>query len=96
MRYLVRSLLLLFFVSQNMAWAQQWYWQNPYPQSNSLLAARFINVDTGWVVGDAGTILRTNDGGQTWVWQRSSNEESYSDAVFLENLSGWVVGGNST
>src|SRR5687768_11907495 len=43
-----------------------WQWGNPTPQGNTLRAIDF-NAGVGYAVGDAGTVLRTDDGGQTWL-----------------------------
>ncbi len=48
-----------------------WFWQNPLPQGNTLRAVHFVNATTGTAVGEAGTILRTTDGGSSWVIQTS-------------------------
>ena len=44
----------------------QWRWQNPLPEGNNLRDATLVNANTGTLVGDYGTIVRTTDGGQTW------------------------------
>src|SRR4051812_33221922 len=43
-----------------------WFWGNPTPQGNSLRALDFLS-GRGYAVGDAGTALRTDDGGATWT-----------------------------
>jgi hypothetical protein len=53
-------LLLLF----NPCEAQSgWFWQNPLPQGNTLLATFFTDTDNGTAVGYLGTIIHTTDGG---------------------------------
>ena len=42
----------------------QWHWQNPLPQGNSLESVFFTDSNTGYAVGDAGTILKNN---QRWI-----------------------------
>ena len=49
----------------------QWRWQNPLPQGNNLRAASLVNANTGTLVGDYGTIVRTTDGGNNWTIQSS-------------------------
>jgi photosystem II stability/assembly factor-like uncharacterized protein len=44
----------------------RWFWQNPYPQGNSLQAADFAG-DTGWAVGQGGAVVRTLSGGAFWA-----------------------------
>ena len=52
----------------------------------------FINADTGTVVGDDGTIIRTTDGGTTWTPQ-TSGVTTVLRCVFFSNAdSGTVVG----
>ena len=43
-----------------------WFWGNPTPQGNTLRALEFLS-GRGYAVGDAGTALRTDDGGATWA-----------------------------
>ena len=43
-----------------------WQWGNPTPQGNTLRASDF-NAGVGYAIGDAGTALRTDDGGETWL-----------------------------
>src|SRR5437763_13675335 len=45
----------------------QWHWQNPLPQGNNLRGASFVDANTGTVVGEYGTIVRTTDGGNSWT-----------------------------
>ena len=42
-----------------------WFWGNPAPQGNALRALDFLS-GRGYAMGDAGTALRTDDGGATW------------------------------
>src|SRR4051812_40409760 len=42
-----------------------WNWGNPQPQGNTLHAVEFAG-GTGYAAGDFGTLLRTQDGGNTW------------------------------
>jgi len=43
-----------------------WFWGNPGPQGNTLRALDFLS-GRGYAIGDAGTALRTDDGGATWA-----------------------------
>src|SRR4051812_1502102 len=43
-----------------------WAWGNPTPQGNTLHAIDFVQ-GRGYAAGDAGTVLRTDDGGATWT-----------------------------
>ena len=43
-----------------------WFWGNPAPQGNALKAVDFAGA-RGYAVGNAGTALRSDDGGLTWT-----------------------------
>lgn len=60
---------------------------------NSYLTdTHFINADTGWVVGKGPTILKTTNGGISWISQSSSISEDVLSVYFLDSLNGWVGG----
>ena len=54
----------------------------------------FINPDKGWVVGMDSTIMRTEDGGQTWLKcnLHISNNPYLRSVQFIDELRGWTVG----
>lgn len=43
--------------------------QASVPVSVSLVGIKFVNEQDGWAVGHSGVVLRTRDGGKTWVKQ---------------------------
>ena len=51
-------------------------------QNAPLRAIAFVDANTGWAVGDLGTILATADGGRTWQVQRRGGERAALLAVF--------------
>src|SRR5713101_8253292 len=60
------SFILIIILSNTILSQQAWQWINPKPQGNDLFGVYFINRDTGFCVGDVGTIMRTSNGGATW------------------------------
>ena len=44
-----------------------WYWGSPAPQGQNLAAVAFDGTTTGYAVGALGTVVRSEDGGQTWT-----------------------------
>lgn len=50
----------------------------------------------GWVAGASGLILRTDDGGSSWVIQKSGTEEELVDVFFVDQTYGWIVGASGT
>ncbi|MBT7097442.1 hypothetical protein HN937_08710, partial [Candidatus Poribacteria bacterium] len=61
-----------------------------------LMGGAFVDENTGWAVGAAGTILATTDGGASWDTQTSKVTVDIQDAYFLTEKVGWAVGNNST
>lgn len=83
------SNVLLF--SQN-----DWSWQNPLPQGNTLYSVSFADSLIGWAVGEHGTIIKSTDGGETWSLQQSTiTERLHSVHAFNEN-SVYAVSENGT
>jgi len=60
--------------------------------SHNLTGLRFVDSDTGWIVGAQGTILHTGDGGVTWVPQTSGVKANLMGLAFADRSHGWVVG----
>ena len=59
---------------------------------NQLRAVWFTDSDTGIVAGDQGTILRTTDGGESWVAQDSGVSETLLNVSFSDASNGTAVG----
>jgi photosystem II stability/assembly factor-like uncharacterized protein len=62
----------------------RWVWQNPKPQGNTLYGVSFTNANTGTATGDNGTILRTTDGGNTWIIQTSGTTNTLYGVCFID------------
>jgi photosystem II stability/assembly factor-like uncharacterized protein len=50
----------------------------------------------GWAVGDAGTIVHTEDAGASWSRQTSNTSFNLRAVWFTSSNEGWAVGGNGT
>jgi len=64
--------------------------------SYDLLSASFPNDQSGWVCGRWGTILHTEDGGKTWVPQKSDTDFTLVSIHFVDSSTGWAVGDSGT
>ena len=90
----VALLLTLVLPQVTNAQSSDWAWQNPLPQGNDLNAVQFVNTQAGRIVGDAGTVLHTTDGGSSWTSQVSDSQVDLLDVSFIDDLHGWAAGGS--
>src|SRR3989304_6408024 len=90
---LAYTLLGAYFVSTSSVVGQtHWEWQNPWPQGSDIWAVCFVNADSGFTVGQAGTINRTTDGGVTWLHCKSGTVADLFDVSFSDAYHGTAVG----
>ena len=68
----------------------------PVGTTQNLKDLFFINSETGWVVGSGSTILKTTDGGETWIAQQPNINQNISSVFFLDESFGWAGCGNGT
>ena len=61
-----------------------------------LEAVYFIDKKNGWIVGDKGSIFRTDNGGITWLKLSSKTTVRLQAVQFVDSKTGWVVGDNRT
>ena len=62
-------------------------------QRNTFRDALFLDEQHGWIAGDNGTLLSTEDGGKTWQRLQSGTTQRIIDVYFasLEPKWGWVM-----
>jgi len=68
-----------------------WLWGDPTPQGNTLNDVVFLGA-RGFAVGESGTVLRSEDGGNTWVGLPSGTQADLGQVQEV-NASTVVVGG---
>jgi hypothetical protein len=61
------------------------------PAHSTLLSVQFVSEDEGWIAGRGGVILRSGNGGRTWVEQESTTKQNLY-ALFINKKNGWAVG----
>lgn len=84
------SFFLLIHTATSSAQIQPWTKLQP-PVNVTLRYLSFIDSLTGWAAGEAGTIIRTTDGGNTWEVQNSTVQTFISDIFFLDKNLGWAT-----
>ncbi|MCI0513030.1 YCF48-related protein [candidate division KSB1 bacterium] len=66
----------------------------PVPTSNQLVSLYFVDAQTGWAAGEAGTILKTTDAGITWRLIEIPWLSYLRDIYFPTSTVGYAVGEN--
>src|SRR5262245_12173678 len=56
-----------------------------------LHAVYFLDRNRGWAIGSKGTVLITNDGGNTWQPKSASTSDVLRDILFVDDQNGWLV-----
>lgn len=92
MKYKVIILFIL-WLWPVMQICSQWYTLS-VPTSNDLYAVDFYDEYNGWIAGSGGTLLRTSDGGQTWVKVNTGFLNHFYSVAML-NLNQVVVAGQN-
>jgi len=88
-------LILTFIFVLSFAGMAQWHWQYPIPQGNRLNDMIFIEgTNTGYAVGNFGTILKSDDRGLTWILMDSATAVNLNGTCFTSPSKGYAVGDN--
>ncbi|MBC3832375.1 PKD domain-containing protein [Undibacterium amnicola] len=73
-----------------------WCWQASKPSRDTTNSFTLANATTGWRVGNAGDIFKTQDAGRSWQRQPSGvNVNLYQIKNFDDKIA-WVLGANNT
>jgi photosystem II stability/assembly factor-like uncharacterized protein len=87
-------IILFAFILCNFGFAQSgWVRQNPLPQGNMLFNVKFVNDNTGYMVGD-NVILKTTNGGQSVTFQNSPINGELNSVWFTDENNGYIAGGS--
>jgi len=84
------SMILLLHTATTYSQVQPWA-KLQSPVEVTLRYLSFVDSLTGWAAGEAGTIIRTTDGGDTWKVQNSTVQTFISDIFFLDKNLGWAT-----
>lgn len=68
------------------------FWQNPLPQGNDLHDIAAIDTNSAIAVGNNGTILKTDNGGNTWETVASGTTEVLTSVTMGNAATGWICG----
>lgn len=60
--------------------------------NKNLFEIQFITQNTGYVVGEKATVLKTIDAGNNWIPRNPTINSDIHELYFLDENTGWVVG----
>lgn len=89
---LITIYLFLIITSGNLF--PQWFLKNQIPKHH-FYAIDFIDQNTGWAVGNYGTVYKTTNSGDTWIIQSSQTIINLTGVSFTDENNGTVVGNYS-
>lgn len=93
----------VYFINKNVGWTVcsayilkttdgGYNWEVYNSNQPSLYSVYFINEQLGWACGDWGAILRTLDGGKTWLPQNINRNYSFYSIYFIDQFIGYAAG----
>ena len=82
--------LLFYLPAISFAQTQPWL-KLSSPVNTTLRKLSFVDSLTGWAAGEAGTIIRTTNGGRNWEVQNSTIQTFILDIFFLNRNLGWAL-----
>ena len=86
-------LSIYLFICASLTFSQPYGWNTQTSgTNNNLNNVKFINPNTGTIVGQSGTILKTTNAGTNWVSQTSGTTNHLFGTYFLNANTGWAVG----
>ncbi|HEX4051138.1 MAG TPA: YCF48-related protein [Steroidobacteraceae bacterium] len=71
-----------------------WCWENPLPTGANLRAISAPTALNVWAVGDAGTLLETTDGGQTWQVKSTNTSANLVAIQAIDQNKAYIVADN--
>ncbi len=82
--------LLMLAITLNLYGQGEWTILNK-PTTKDLIDLHFLDNQQGWAAGEQGIILKTIDGGESWVEQVSNIDDSIIDIFMLNANFGWAL-----
>jgi photosystem II stability/assembly factor-like uncharacterized protein len=90
-------LTFLFFIINSVSLFPQSGWIQQVSGTNqNLTSIFFTDINNGFIVGNAGTLLKTTDGGTTWDLQSLGTTVNLKTISFLDSQNGYIFGPGKT
>lgn len=74
----------------------QWFLQKQLPGNINLHCVKFLNSNTGWIVGSDGAIFKTTDQGNNWTLQLSNSLNTLNSLSIIDSNNVFAVGDSGT
>ena len=92
MKVLHGIVIFLFMIYGQSAQSQSWVELN-IPAGIYPLSLDFVNPNMGWVI-DNYSVMKTEDGGETWQMQSIPSESLMNSVCFVSEIQGWIAADN--
>lgn len=92
---LIVAAFFLFATTTSIKSQQGWVATRIAPADQDLNAVYFLDDKRGWVGGDNGFLIRTEDGGQNWLRQTVQTTAAINDIYFRDKEAGFLIAGNA-
>lgn len=83
--------LLLILIGFSQSYAQNYWVESSTPISRDFNRLYFLDSLRGWIVGDAGTIIKTTNAGLNWTVQTSGVDSDIYEVFFIDQNTGWAI-----
>lgn len=93
-KHFYKLAIILILLLQSSGFPQFWEYQVS-GTTQHLNGVYMLDTQTGWICGDAGTLLKSNNGGQNWT-QVSATANDLNSIIFKDASIGVAVGDNGT
>lgn len=84
------------FIAQHTLPPYDWWETINSGTDNNLYGVDFIDANHGWIVGKAGMVLATANGGSSWEQHIGSTTGNINDLYFVDDQRGWAAVGWSS
>ncbi len=81
----------LLFIWMSLPAQAQWKWLHPSPQGNTIHKLSFISTSTGWAAGEKSALIKTTNGGNTWILQYPGHVDDINELQFIDSLHGFMA-----
>ena len=94
MKFIYLIFLTILLIQFDTVAQEGWFWQNPLPQGNSLHDVHIFDDNSAIAIGNTGTIININSGGQIELVRHKVNEKysKFNCLFFINNDNGWIGG----